>query len=191
MAEEIVTIDPANAPYVPLKRRKLFDEGTTIIAKIVDAQWIQGKFSPGIVVEYKTVSPEVGYSIRTTAYLSTAKKDGSHFVRSHGELDLIQRAALTDTEFFLQDAVDPRTWIGRPVAFVVEQISYETEDGEERFTNSIKEGTTRRPTDEELANLRESLKGTTILASHKENKAIPAPEGDDSTPEEDFEDIPF
>jgi hypothetical protein len=64
-----------NAPAVALKRKKLFDEGTTIIAKIASAQWVQGKFSPGVAVEYKTVSPEVGYSLRTVAWLSTAKKD--------------------------------------------------------------------------------------------------------------------
>jgi hypothetical protein len=58
-------------------------------------------------VEYKTVPPEVGYSLRTVACLSTAKKDGSLFVRAYGELDLIQRAALTDVEFFTQDTVNP------------------------------------------------------------------------------------
>jgi hypothetical protein len=197
MTEAIVTIDPTDAPFVPLKRRKLFDDGTTIIAKIVDAQWIQGKFSPGIAVEFKTVSPEVGYSIRTTGYLSTSKKDGSHFVRSYGELDLIQRAALTDEEYFLQDAVDPRTWIGRPVAFVVEQLAFETEAGEERFTNSIKEGTVRRPTDEELEALRQTFKGSPILAAQttaqEATKALDAPKATEELEdiEEDFEDLPF
>jgi hypothetical protein len=113
-----------NAPIVQLKRKKLFDEGTTIIAKVVEAQWIQGKFSPGVAVEYKTVSPEVGYSLRNVAWLSTAKKDGSHFVKNYGELDLVQRAALTDVEFFQQDTVNPASWIGRPVAFVVDQKEY-------------------------------------------------------------------
>ena len=162
MAEEFAVME--NAPVVELKRKKLFEAGTTIIAKVDSAQWVQGKFSPGVAVEYKTVSPEVGYSLRTTAYLSTRRVDGSYFVRDYSDLDLIQRAALTDVEFFMQDKVDPASWIGRPVAFVVEQKSFETEDGEERFTNIIKEGTIRRPTDEELAKLREDLAGTGILA---------------------------
>jgi hypothetical protein len=190
VAEEITFLD--TAPEVALKRRKLFDDGTTIIAKIADAQWVQGKFSPGVTVEYKTVSPEIGYSIRTTAWLSTAKKDGKHFVRNYGELDLIQRAALTDVEFFQQDHVDPASWIGRPVAFVVEQKSYENEDGDEMFTNIIKEGTTRRPTNDELAELRRNLAGTGILAEtddgKKELSAAEVVEGDD---DDDDPEVPF
>ena len=180
MSDEITILE--NAPFVALKRRKLFDAGATIIAKIADAQWIQGQYSPGVAVEYKTVSPEVGYSLRTVAWLSTARKDGSHFVRSYGELDLIQRAALTDVEFFTQDSVDPTSWIGRPVAFVVDQKSYENEDGEELFINIIKTGTTRRPTDEELDTVRENLKGTGILAESNGKAELEAAEevvGDD------------
>jgi hypothetical protein len=184
------------APYGQLKRRMLFDEGETIIAKIVDAQWIQGKFSPGVAVEFKTVFPQVGYSIRNTAYLSTAKKDGSHFVRSYGELDLIQRAALTDEEFFLQDSVDPSAWLGRPVAFVVDQLTYETEEGDERKTNTIKEGTMRKPTEEELADLKERFKGSKILAAQKqasEAKALASGAGEEvpEENEEDLEQAPF
>jgi hypothetical protein len=67
--------------YVPVKRKKLFEDGTTIIAKVVGAQWVQGKFSPGVAVDFKSVSPEVGYSLRTTVYLSTRKDDGSYFVK--------------------------------------------------------------------------------------------------------------
>ena len=133
MAEEFTVLDASQAPVVELKRKKLFDEGTTIIAKVASAQWVQGKFSPGVAVEYKTVSPEVGYSLRTTAYLSTRRDDGGHFVRDFKDLDLIQRAALTDVEFFMQDKVDPTSWVGRPVAFIVDQKSFETEDGEELF----------------------------------------------------------
>jgi hypothetical protein len=191
MSEEITEMD--NAPVVELKRKKLFDEGTTIIAKIANAQWVQGKFSPGAAVEYKTVSPEVGYSIRTVAWLSTAKKDGSHFVRSYGELDLIQRAALTDVEFFQQETVDPETWIGRPVAFAVDQKSYETEDGEEHFVNIIKEGTTRRPTDEELDALRKDLAGTGILAETNGKAQLEAASEvvEDDDAEEALEEVPF
>jgi hypothetical protein len=184
MAEEIFVLE--NAPAVALKRKKLFDEGTTIIAKIASAQWVQGKFSPGVAVEYKTVSPEVGYSLRTVAWLSTAKKDGSHFVRSYGELDLIQRAALTDVEFFTQDNVNPDAWVGRPIAFVVDQKSYENEDGEELYVNIIKEGTTRRPTDEELDNIRQNLEGTGILAETNGKKELETAEVvDDFEAEED------
>ena len=190
MTEEIKVMD--HAPVVELKRKKLFEEGTTLISKIANAQWVQGKFSPGVAVEYKTVSPDVGYSIRTVAWLSTAKKDGSHFVRSYGELDLIQRAALTDTEFFMQDTVHPESWVGRPVAFVVDQKSYETEDGDELFVNIIKEGTTRRPTDEEMGALRKDLAGTGILAEAGEAKpeleAAPEVVEDE---DESFESIPF
>jgi hypothetical protein len=195
MPEEITVMD--HAPVVELKRKKLFEEGTTLIAKIASAQWVQGKFSPGAAVEYKTVSPDVGYSIRTVAWLSTAKKDGSHFVRSYGELDLIQRAALTDTEFFMQDTVHPESWIGRPVAFVVDQKSYETEDGEELFVNIIKEGTTRRPTDEEMDALRKDLAGTGILAEangHPELEAAAEVVEDDAAEdgeEEAFSEAPF
>jgi hypothetical protein len=190
MPEEITIME--RAPEVALKRKKLFEEGTPLIAKVTSADWVQGKFSPGVAVEYKTVSPEVGYSIRTVAWLSTSKKDGTHFVRNYGELDLIQRAALTDVEFFQQDHVDPASWIGRPVAFVVEQKSYETEGGEEIFTNVIKEGTTRRPTDEELEELRKNLAGTGILAESSESskKEISAPvvvEEDETEDEDDLD----
>jgi len=182
-----------DAPVVELKRKKLFDAGTTLIAKVDSAQWVQGKFSPGVAVEYKTVSPELGYSLRTTVYLSTRKDDGSHFVRDYGDLDLIQRAALTDIEFFQQNKVNPDTWVGRPVAFVVDQKSYETEDGEERFSNIIKEGTTRRPTDEELNTLRKDLAGTGILAETNgkaELEAAPEIVEDDEV-EEEVEEAPF
>jgi len=181
-----------DAPVVELKRKKLFEAGTTIIAKIANAQWIQGKFSPGVEVEYKTVSPEVGYNIRTVAWLSTRKDDGTHFVRSYGDLDLIQRAALTDVEFFQQDRVDPTSWIGRPVAFVVDQKSYETEDGDEFFVNIIKEGTTRRPTDEELDALRKNLAGTGIPADTNGKAELEAaPEVVEDDAEEEVEEASF
>jgi hypothetical protein len=191
MAEEFTVLE--HAPVVELKRKKLFDEGTPIIAKIANAEWVQGKFSPGVAVEYKTVSPEVGYSLRTTAYLSTRKDDGTHFVRDFKELDLIQRAALTDVEFFMQDKVDPTSWLGRPVAFVVDQKSYETEDGEERFANIIKEGTTRKPTEEELAKLREDLAGTGILAETNGKAELEAAEEvvENEAAEEEVEEAPF
>jgi hypothetical protein len=193
MAEEITVMN--DAPVVELKRKKLFDEGTTIIAKIANAQWIQGKFSPGVEVEYKSVSPEIGYSFRTNVWLSTRKKDGAHFVKNYGPLDLTQRAALTDVEFFMQDKVDPTSWIGRPVAFVVDQKSYETEDGEELYTNIIKENTIRRPTDEELAKLREDLAGTGILAETNGKAELEAAEevveDSGSEAEEEVEEAPF
>jgi hypothetical protein len=188
VSDEFTIMD--NAPVVQLKRKKLFDVDTTIVAKIVDAQWVEGKFSPGVAVEYKTVSPEVGYSLRNVAWLSRAKKDGSLFVRSYGELDLIQRAALTDVEFFQQDTVNPASWIGRPIAFVVDQKEYETEEGDTLYTNVIKEATTRRPTDEELDAVRENLSGTGILASGATNgqKALDAAtEAEDADVVEDEE----
>jgi len=195
MAEEYAVLE--NAPNIALKRKKLFETGTTVIAKIADTEWVQGKFSPGVAVEYKTVSPEVGYSIRTMAWLSTAKKDGSNYVRPYGDLDLIQRAALTDVEFFLQDRVNPSSWVGRPVAFVVDHHTYETEDGEERSTNIIKEGTTRRPSDEELDAIRKNLEGTGILAEPNGKAELDAASEvvDDDAPvaslEENAEEVPF
>jgi len=193
MADEFTVMD--NAPVVELKRKKLFDEGTTIIAKIANAQWIQGKFSPGVEVEYKSVSPEIGYSFRTNVWLSTRKKDGAHFVKNYGPLDLTQRAALTDVEFFMQDKVDPASWIGRPVVFVVDQKSYENEDGEELYTNIIEENTIRRPTDEELAKLREDLAGTGILAETNGKAELEAAgevvEDSGSEAEEEVEEAPF
>jgi hypothetical protein len=65
MAEEFTVME--DAPIVALKRKMFFEPGTTVIAKIAETQWVQGKFSPGVAVEYKTVSPQVGYSIRNTA----------------------------------------------------------------------------------------------------------------------------
>jgi hypothetical protein len=193
MTEEFTVMN--DAPVVELKRKKLFDEGAPIIAKIANAQWIQGKFSPGVEVEYKSVSPEIGYSFRTNVWLSTPKKDGVHFVKNYGPLDLTQRAALTDVEFFMQDKVDPTSWIGRPVAFVVDQKSYENEDGEELYTNIIKENTIRRPTDEELAKLREDLAGTGILAETNGKAELEAAEevveDSGSEAEEEVEEAPF
>jgi hypothetical protein len=188
--EEFTTMQ--EAPVVELKRKKLFEDGTTVIAKIASALWVKGQYSPGVAVEYKTVSPEVGYSIRNTAWLSTAKKDGSHFVRSYGELDLIQRAALTDVEFFLQENVQPETWVGRPVAFVLEQRTYENEDGDEVAYNVVKVGTTRKPTEEELAKLREDLAGTGILAETNGKAELEAaPEVVEDSEEDELEEVPF
>ena len=132
MAEELITIDHVD---VDCKRKKPFPDGEAIIGKVVGAQWVQGQYSPGVAVDLKTVSPDVGYSLRSTVYLSTRKDDGSHYVAPDKPFDYMQRAVLMDEEFFLQDSVSPETWIGRPVAFVVEQASYETEEGEERYYN--------------------------------------------------------
>ena len=103
-----------------------------------------------------------------------------------------------DAEYLLTDSVSPETWIGRPVAFVVEQASYETEEGEERFYNIIKPHTVRKPTNEELADLQERFKGSTILAAQKqasEAKALaaaPAKNGGNEEVEEgDLEQAPF
>jgi hypothetical protein len=191
MAEQVKPL--AQAPDVELKRRKLFAEGTTIIAKVDSAEWVQGQYSPGVAVEYKTVSPDVGYTIRDTVYLSTAKKDGRHFVRSFGPLDLVQRAALTDVEFFQQNKVDPAMWVGRPIAFVLDQKSYEDEDGEERFVNVIKEGTPRRPTEEELAQLQKDLAGTGIVAENNGKAELEAAAEvvEDDASEAEEEEAPF
>ena len=95
----------------------------------------------------------------------------------------------------MQDKVDPTSWIGRPVAFVVDQKSYENEDGEELYTNIIKENTIRRPTDEELAKLREDLAGTGILAETNGKAELEAAEevveDSGSEAEEEVEEAPF
>jgi hypothetical protein len=44
MTEEFVVIDPITVPLK--KKKKAFPDGTTVIAKAMDAQWVQGKFSP-------------------------------------------------------------------------------------------------------------------------------------------------
>jgi hypothetical protein len=87
------------AAHPDLKRRKLFPDGTEIVAAINGAERTQGKFAPGIAVELKTILPELGYSLRHQAWFSTRKADGSHFVKPGGDLDLLQQAALTDVEF--------------------------------------------------------------------------------------------
>jgi hypothetical protein len=186
--EEVQIMDSV---YVPVKRKKLFEDGTDIIAKVVGAQWVQGKFSPGVAVDLKTVTPAVGYSLRTTCYLSTRKDDGSHFVMPDKDLDKLQSAVLSDEEFFLMDAVSPETWVGRPVAFQVEVIEKEI-DGESRRINIIREGSFRRPTDEELASIQESLKGSQAA------KALSAPtttNGSEEVSEEieegDFSNLPL
>jgi hypothetical protein len=195
MAEELITIDHVD---VDCKRKKLFPDGEAIIGKVVGAQWVPDKYSPGVAVDFKTVSPDVGYSLRSTVYLSTRKDDGSHYVAPDKPFDYMQRAVLTDEEFFLQDSVSPETWIGRPVAFVVEQASYETEEGEERFYNIIKPHTVRKPTNEELADLQERFKGSKILAAQKqasEAKALAAApaknDGNEEVEEGDLEQAPF
>lgn len=198
MSEEFVVIDPI---AVPLKKKKVFPDGTAVIAKIVDARWVQGKFSPGIAVDVKTLSPEIGFSLRTTAYFSKRRDDESLYVKTGGSLDLIQQAVLTNEEFFMLDSVSPETWIGRPLAFNVELVEFEREDGETGQTNYITDSTIRRPTDEELAALRESLEGSKILslsraqreASEAKNKALVAPTNQENgdNEDEDFESIPF
>ena len=87
------------AAHPDLKRRKLFPDGTEIVAAINGAERTQGKFAPGIAVELKTILPELGYSLRHQAWFSTRKVDGSHYVKPSGDLDLLQQAALTDVEF--------------------------------------------------------------------------------------------
>jgi hypothetical protein len=100
---------------------------------------------------------------------------------------------LTDVEFFTQDNVNRDAWVGRPIAFVVDQKSYENEDGEELYVNIIKEGTTRRPTDEELDNIRQNLEGTGILAETNGKKELEAAEvvEDFEAEEDESEKAPF
>jgi hypothetical protein len=195
--EEVQLID---AVPVSLKRRMLFESGTDIIAKITSAEWMQGKFSPGIATEFKTVSPAIGYSLRTTLFLSTRRDDGSHFVKTGGELDLLLNAVLTPEEFFMQDSVDPTAWVGRPIAFKVEVLEYETQNGEPRKTNTIMPGTFRQPSEEELGTISNSLTNPSTLrkaieqASDAKGEAK-APEKSSEASEEidetDFENIPF
>jgi hypothetical protein len=182
--EEVQVIDSV---YVPVKRKKLFEDGTDIIAKIADAKWVQGRFSPGVACDFKSVSPEVGYSLRTTVYLSTRKDDGSYYVGLGSDLEALQNAVLSDEEFFLMDAVSPEVWVGRPVAFQVEVLEKEIK-GELRKLNVIKPGSFRRPTEEELASIRESLK------SSRAAKALAAPtttNGSEDVDEDDFGKLPL
>ena len=181
--QEFTTME--NAPVVELKRKKLFEEGTTVIAAIASADWMQGQFSPGVAVEYRTLSPEVGCAIRQRAWLSKAKKTEELYVKNGGELDLLQQAALTDAEFLSQAAVNPQSWVGRPVAFVLDKKSYENEDGEELFVNIVRDGSTRKPTDEELASVQDLLASVGVLSTNGNQKELSAAEEDS----EDVEDV--
>ena len=138
------------AAHPDLKRRKLFPDGTEIVAAINGAERTQGKFAPGIAVELKTILPELGYSLRLQVWFSTRKADGSHYVKPDGDLDLLQQAALTDVEFFVNSKVDAERLIGRLVAFDVEVVEYETEDGTLKKVNNIVEGSIRKPSEEEF-----------------------------------------
>jgi hypothetical protein len=92
----------------------------------------------------------------------------------------------------LQENVQPETWVGRPVAFVLEQRTYENEDGDEVAYNVVKAGTTRKPTEEELAKLREDLAGTGILAETNGKAELEAaPEVVEDSEEDELEEVPF
>ena len=95
MTEEAIP----TAAHPDLKRRKLFPDGTQIVAAINGAEPTQGKFAPGIAVELKTILPELGYSLRHQAWFSTRKADGSHYVKPGGDLDLLQQAASQTLSF--------------------------------------------------------------------------------------------
>ena len=187
MPEEVQVIDSV---YVPVKRKKLFEDGTTIIAKVFGTQWVQGKFSPGVAVDFKSVSPEVGYSSRTTVYLSTRKDDGSYFVKPGGDLDQLQSAVLSDEEFFMMDAVSPEVWVGRPVAFEVEVLEKEI-NGEIRKLNIIRSGSFRRPTEEELASIRESLRDSRAAKALEAAAPTVTTNGSEDVDEGDFDELPL
>ena len=187
MPEQVQVIDSV---YVPVKRKKLFEDGTTIIAKVVDAQWVQGKFSPGVAVDFKSVWPEVGYSLRTTVYLSTRKDDGSYFVKPGGDLDRLQSAVLSDEDFFIMDAVSPEVWAGRPVAFEVEVLEKEIA-GEMRRLNIIRSGSFRRPTEEELASIRESLRDSHAAKALEAAAPTVTTNGSEDVDEGDFDELPL
>jgi hypothetical protein len=194
------------AAHPDLKRRKLFPDGTEIVAAINGAERTQGKFAPGIAVELKTILPELGYSLRHQAWFSTRKADGSHFVKPGGDLDLLQQAALTDVEFFVNSKVDAERLIGRLVAFDVEVV----ENGETREVNNIVEGSIRKPSEEEFEKIGSTRLGAAILrrtaaaeetalqalespgAANGERKALPsAADAEETDVEEEFENIPF
>jgi hypothetical protein len=193
-----------------LKRRKLFLDGTKIVAAINSAERTQGKFAPGLVVELKTILPELGYSLRHQAWFSTRKADSSHYVKPGGDLDLLQQAALTDVEFFVNSKVDAERLIDRLVAFDVEVVEYETEDGTVKKVNNIIEGSIRKPSEEELEKIGSTRLGAAILrrtaaaeeaalralespgAASGESKALPnaAADAEETDVEEEFDNIP-
>jgi hypothetical protein len=198
------------AAHPDLKRRKLFPDGTQIVAAINGAELTQGKFAPGIAVELKTILPELGYSLRHQAWFSTRKADGSNFVKPSGDLDLLQQAALTDVEFFVNSKVDAERLIGRLVAFDLEVVEYETENGETREVNNIVEGSIRKPSEEELEKIGSTRLGAAILrrtaaaeetalqalespgSANGERKALPsATDVKETDVEEEIENIPF
>jgi hypothetical protein len=198
------------AAHPDLKRRKLFPDGTQIVAAINGAERTQGKFAPGVAVELKTILPELGYSLRHQAWFSTRKADGSNFVKPSGDLDLLQQAALTDVEFFVNSKVDAERLIGRLVAFDLEVVEYETENGETREVNNIVEGSIRKPSEEELEKIGSTRLGAAILrrtaaaeetalqtlespgSANGERKALPsATDVKETDVEEEIENIPF
>jgi hypothetical protein len=195
------------AAHPDLKRRKIYPTGTQVVAAINDAERVQGKFAPGIAVDLKTILPELGYSLRHTAWFSTRKADGSHFVKPGGDLDLLQQAALTDIEFFVNSKVDAERLIGRLIAFEVQLAEYEAEDGTPKRANNIVGGTIRKPTEEELEKIAATRLGAAILRrtaaaeeaalrmleSPEEPKALVAATGtsDEEDDEGNFEDLEF
>jgi hypothetical protein len=203
----------AHVDGVALKRRKVFESGTPIVAIIANASWVSGKFSPGIATDFRTLSPAIGYSLRHTSWLSTRRDDGSYFVRTDGDLDRLQQAALTDEEYFFVQEVEPERLQGRVVAFKVEKVEYEVElDGgekESRVANNVVGETLRKPTEEELRTIAESEGGKVILKkalTMRRQAVMQAIESPDSpatgeakdvseasvaVQEEDFDDLPF
>ena len=196
------------AAHPDLKRRKIFPTGTEVVAAINGAECVQGRFAPRIATDLKTILPELGYSLRHTAWFSTRKADGSHYVKPGGDLDLIQQAALADVEFFVNSKVDAERLIGRLVAFEVEAVEYEDENGNLKKANNIVGGTIRKPTEEELEKIGSTRLGTAILRrmsaaeeaairvlESPQPKALTAVSADENTVEEvdesDFEQIPF
>jgi hypothetical protein len=198
----------AHVDGVALKRRKVYKTGTTIVAIIAKAEWVAGKFSPGFASDFRTLSPEIGYALRHTSWLSTRRDDGSHFVKTDGDLDRLQQAALTAEEFFFVQEVEPERLQGRIVAFDVERVEYEVEVGgetETRVANNVLGETIRKPTDDELKAIAESEGGKVILNKaltmrrQAVMQAIESPDSPTATEaveeleatEESFEDLPF
>jgi hypothetical protein len=196
------------AAHPDLKRRKIFPTGTEVVAAINGAERVQGKFAPGIATDLKTILPELGYSLRHTAWFSTRKADGSHYVKPGGDLDLLQQAALTDVEFFVNSKVDAERLVGRLVAFEVELAEYEAEDGTPKRANNIVGGTIRKPTEEELEKIAATRLGAAILrrtaaAEEAALRVLETPEkpkalvavsdatGEEEDDEGDFENLEF
>jgi hypothetical protein len=178
MADEVIP----SAAHPDLRRRTLFPDGTEVVAAITDVDEFVGQYSPGYTIDFKSILPRLGYSLRHTSFLSTRKKDGSYYVSPGSSLDQLQQAALTDIEFFVNSKVDIDRLVGRLVAFTTEVHEYESEDGNIRRVNRIVEDSIQKPTEAELEKIGSTRLGAAILkrtaaAEEAAIAALEAPSG--------------